>query len=130
MKNTDHRLREYFCRCARRLMEQEWAAGRQPTPGHLAELTLQQTHPPCYTLDYDNAIHTLRCLERSASALNSGRGHRGQRAQWIELGERVRQWLDRHPEATFSQAVQHVLTECHPEKWHITKATAVRWLSS
>ena len=128
MRNRDPRQRDYFRRCARQLMEQEWEAGRHPTLRQVAEMTLEQTRPSRYYLDYDNAISTLHRLARSGAPLNCRRGQRGQRAMWAELAQRVQQRQATHPGETLGRALQHILTESRPSKWHISLTTALRWL--
>lgn len=139
MKDTHHSLRQYFRRRAMQIMRAEWDAGRRPTLEGLARLTLQATRPPYYDVDYDHAIHTLHKLigpdgrssfilpETERSKLTAGRYSR--RTLWYELADRIQQILFASPEMRLGTALQKILTDSRPLRWHISLPTAIRWLS-
>lgn len=122
MISDSERLRRCFRAQGRHLLETDPACLDFPT---LVRQTLA-TRPPDFGVSYVTATCKVRALLHLPPDRRGGTSPR--RRFWAELCERVEMRLAARPDQSLPRAVQHVLTRERPSRWHLSYATACKWL--
>lgn len=136
MISDQARMRQHFRAAARQLMAQQ--------PGlAFPELVLRTmtTRPPDFGVSYETAVCKVRALLHYGRQGAEGQGGGGSgvatasiggtspsRRYWAELCRRVERRMAPPHSQTLPRAVQHVLTCERPSCWHLSYATACKWL--